>query len=277
MTRRKTQAQAETTANEVGLTLLSEYKTAKVNNTYKCLSCGKLHTFNDTKLKTLGKKSLKACSNCRESKLVYGVGKNDADYEVCVFSRVNGQRTIMWQSPFYRRWVAMLRRCYSERYQKTRPSYAGCTVCEEWKTFSNFRMWMEVQDWEGKALDKDILAIDKKQYSPDTCVFISIELNNFLTDCRKTRGAYLIGASLEKDTGLFKASCNNPLTKRLENLGRFKSEVEAHLAWKKRKHELANLLCDKGNLVNPLVEDKLRTMFSDFTIAADPQSSPKMY
>lgn len=273
--RRKTQAQAEDTANKVGLTLLSEYKTAKINNTYRCLSCGKLHTYSDTTLKSFGNKSMIACRDCRDPDLVYGVGLNDANYQVYEYSIINGVKTAVWQCPFYRRWVAMLRRSYSKHYHKSRGSYDGCVVCEEWKTFSNFKKWMEIQDWEGKALDKDILGFDSKYYSPETCIFISRELNSFLTDCRKSRGEHLIGASLEKDSGLFKASCNNPFTRKLENLGRFKSEVEAHLTWKKRKHEIANLLCDTGHLLNKEAERRLRSMFSNYYVVEDYHAAQK--
>ncbi len=67
----------------------------------------------------------------------------------------------------------MLQRCYSESYLNKRPSYRGCSVCEEWKTFSNFMAWMKNKNMENLELEKDILVPGNKLYSPETCVFVS--------------------------------------------------------------------------------------------------------
>jgi len=39
---------------------------------------------------------------------------------------------------------------------------------------------MEGQDWKGKQLDKDILGGSEKIYSPETCCFISQDLNKLI-------------------------------------------------------------------------------------------------
>lgn len=52
----------------------------------------------------------------------------------------------------------------------------------------------------------------------------------------------LIDVVLDKRTGKFRAQCSNPFTKKLEHLGLFTSEQEAHEAWRKRKLELAHEL-----------------------------------
>ena len=41
---------------------------------------------------------------------------------------------------------------------------------------------MEKQDWEGKFIDKDLLFPGNKVYGPDTCVFVTRQLNNLFTD-----------------------------------------------------------------------------------------------
>ena len=80
----------------------------------------------------------------------------------------------------------MLRSCYSSSYLKKNPSYIGCSVCDEWKSFSNFRKWMLQQNFEGRHLDKDILVRGNKIYGPDTCLFVPQEINNLLiVDDRK--------------------------------------------------------------------------------------------
>jgi len=100
--------------------------------------------------------------------IVYGVGINDADY-------------VVMNCLYYRKWKQMLRRCYSSNFHVKNQSYIGCSVCEEWRLFSNFKMWMMSQDWEGKELDKDMLFPGNKVYSPDKCVFVDKEVNELFS------------------------------------------------------------------------------------------------
>lgn len=126
--------------------------------------------------------------------------------------------------------------------QKCRPTYIGCQVCDEWKVFSNFKAWMEQQDWEGKELDKDLLFSGNKTYSPETCVFVSSAVNNFILDNGRCRGDWPIGVSFNKEKRKFEARCSNPFTKKFENLGYFSCPQDAHKAWALRKRQLAVIL-----------------------------------
>ena len=177
-------------------------------------------------------------------RLVYGVGINDADYAVEKkeeIGYVNGKRKWkrVWYCPYYRAWVSMLARCYSENLQDRYPTYKGCSVSEEWLRFSNFRRWMEKQDWEGKQLDKDLLLEGNKVYSAEACVFVTQTVNSFTIGCGSARGEWLIGVYWNKEKNKFKSGCRNPFTKKQEHLGYFTCEQEAHEAWIKRKLELA--------------------------------------
>lgn len=136
----------------------------------------------------------------------------------------------------------MLERCYSAKCKKSHPTYAGCTVSDEWHTFSNFKAWMEKQDFEGKQLDKDLLFEGGKVYSAETCVFVTGVVNSFTTDSGAARGEWLLGVDWDKQEEKFRAHCRNPFTKKKEYLGRFTCEQEAHEAWLKRKLELAHEL-----------------------------------
>ena len=171
--------------------------------------------------------------------LVYGIGVNDADYKVC--HTVNGKKIVC---PLYQTWQSMLRRCYSAKYQAESPTYIGCSVTPEWLTFSNFKRWMISQDWQGKELDKDLLVKGNKVYSPDTSVFVDRMTNAFTTDSSATRGEWPIGVNFHKTYGKLRARCRNPFTRQHELLGYFTCHKQAHLAWKKRKHELACQLAD---------------------------------
>lgn len=188
------------------------------------------------------------------SKLVQGVGINDADYTVQHL--LNGKVVFC---PFYRAWLNMLHRCYCPKFLSRNPTYLGCTVISEWLTFSSFRAWMVKQDWVGKHLDKDILISGNKIYSPETCVFIDSGINKFLVDRSLHRGEWPLGVYFEPRTNKFRACCKNPFTKKNVKLGRFTSPEQAHEAWKQRKHELACQLAEQQS--DKRVAEALRTRY----------------
>mgnify|MGYP007057199411 CR=1 FL=1 len=196
-----------------------------------------------------------------KNNLVYEVGINDANYNVTLSEKVDGKWEIIYQCPYYRTWTHMLERCYSDKYHERKPTYRECTVCEEWLTFSNFRKWMEQQDWENNQLDKDLLWFGNKEYNPNNCVFIPQIVNSFLTDRGNGRGEYPIGVSFHKKTRKFRAMCCNPFTKRQEHLGLFNGTDQAHSAWKERKHALACQLADSEYVTDERVAHALRTRF----------------
>lgn len=179
----------------------------------------------------------------KPKKLVHGVGINDAGYDVRKREtiEVDGKRRqkTVGMCRYYQTWSAMIARCYSAKVQERYPTYAGCTVSEEWHTFSAFKDWMMAQDWEGLELDKDILVKGNQVYSPKTCVFVSRVVNNFTTDRGNDRGKWLIGVYWDKGREKFLARCRNPFTKKKEHLGYFTCEQAAHEAWRKRKQELS--------------------------------------
>lgn len=198
-------------------------------------------------------------------KLVCGIGINDADYVVQrkeTTGYVGGkqkQKTV-WVCPFYRTWKHMLERCYSDKLQDEYPTYKGCTVSDDWLTFSVFRSWMEKQNWKGGQLDKDLLFEGNKIYSAETCVFISPMANTFVNDRGAARGEWLIGVYWEEGRNKFRSQCSNPFTKKVEHLGRFNSEQEAHQAWLRRKLELAHLLA--AEQTDPRVAEALIARYS---------------
>lgn len=176
---------------------------------------------------------------------LFGVGINDAAYEVTAYDSSGDKPRCVWVCPFYRAWANMLKRCYSAKYQETSKTYRGCTVVPAWLVFTAFRRWMESQQWDGMELDKDILFPGNKVYGPETCVFITGALNKFTTDCRASRGDWPVGISWNERDQKFQAQCQNPFTGKRESLGYFDEHVAAHSAWKARKHELACLYADQ--------------------------------
>lgn len=175
--------------------------------------------------------------------LIFGIGINDADYPVYVTKNklVNGKNTIIskWECHFYSVWRNMLTRCYHAKYQERNKSYIGVTVCDEWLTFSNFKLWMISQDYDGKHLDKDLLS--GLVYSPETCVFLDPKVNYFIRDSRKPEG--MNGACFDKSRNKWISACVAALGG-IVRLGRFNTELEAHLAWKSEKLKQAKILAD---------------------------------
>lgn len=200
----------------------------------------------------------------KRNKLVCGVGINDADYVTQINRKIDCRQKRIWICPFYKTWRSMLQRCYNETQLKRRPSYKDCTVCEEWLTFSNFKKWMEQQDHFDKVLDKDLLFVGNKEYSPTNCLFISKQINMFIIESNNSRGSFPIGVSFDKKNKRFVASCSNPFTCTQEYLGGFTDAQSAHLAWldKKRQHcieickqekdiRIINALLSRYNLQSP--------------------------
>ena len=200
-------------------------------------------------------------------KLVCGVGINDADYVVTkkeTVGYVDGKRKrkLIWFCHFHRTWKSMIERCYSIKFQDKNPTYEGCSVSEEWLTFSVFKNWMETQDWEDNQLDKDLLFEGNKVYSPETCVFVSGMVNLFTTDRGNDRGEWPIGANWDKEKGKFKSQCCNPFTREQEHLGYFVCEQESHRAWLTRKLELAKELA--AIQTDPRVAEALINRYSNY-------------
>lgn len=154
-------------------------------------------------------------------KKVQNIGVNDADYEVAPI--VDGKQNIC---PFYDRWKSMIARCYSGR----NTAYDNVTVCDDWLIFSNFKSWMIKQNWKGLELDKDVIRPGNKQYGPETCCFVSQELNKLLPDIDQSKGFYY---SKEKKKYMSRCWVNG----KRKFIGYFTTVQEARIAYIQFKSE----------------------------------------
>ena len=147
----------------------------------------------------------------------------------------------------YTLWNSMLKRCYSDCSKKKRPTYEGCKVSDNFKSYEYFYEWCNKQigfnskDWQ---LDKDLLVKGNKIYSEDSCVFLPHEINTVLIKCTASRGEYLIGVHWSKKDKTFVARVNNSKGKR-EYLGSFKTEIEAFNTYKIAKESYLKELANK--------------------------------
>lgn len=163
-------------------------------------------------------------------KLVYGFGINDAGYRV-----TSGDRNNREICPYYSAWYSMIARCNSPHYLARSPAYRSCKVDDRWRSFKEFRIWAESQgNAAGNQLDKDILVIGNKVYSPETCVFVPQRINALLLISEPSDRKFPLGVSFDKRRNSYLAQCRSAqrITK---YLGAFKEPFDAHRAWQKFK------------------------------------------
>tara|TARA_R110002096_G_scaffold212259_1_gene399629 strand:- start:517 stop:1083 length:567 start_codon:yes stop_codon:yes gene_type:complete len=146
-------------------------------------------------------------SKAGKRKPLYGIGINDAEQ-------------VVTYCPYYRRWASMLTRCYGVDFKIYHSPYYGCSVCDEWLTFTTFKKWMKQQDWKGKCLDKDMLKHGNNVYGPDNCIFISQRLNSSIQN--KPKGMYMRGVSLSGKK--YRAIVSRDV------IGHYDTEIDAYAA-----------------------------------------------
>ena len=159
---------------------------------------------------------------------VHGVGVSGTKYPI----RVNGILT-----KEYELWQNMLKRCYSDSFKKKYPTYEGCQVSDNFKSYEYFYEWCNKQigfGVDGFELDKDLLVKGNKVYSESACVFIHKDINLLLTKSTASRGKHLIGVSWHDKGKAFEARVSKSKGKS-EHLGYFKTEIRAFNAYKTAK------------------------------------------
>lgn len=194
-------------------------------------------------------------SICQRKK-VMGIGVNDASYNISV--RVDGKRYVC---PFYAKWEGMICRCYSEKSLAKNKTYVGVTVCDEWLSFSNFKLWMQAQVWENFSLDKDIANYGSTQYSPENCSFIPQAVNSILSDCKSAMGEYPTGVSAARN-GRFRAYIT--IKGRQKPLGVHDTVESAEMAYLKEK--VKYLLAASFKVKQNKVADGLKKIARIFSI-----------
>lgn len=107
----------------------------------------------------------------------------------------------------YKVWRQLLKRALGDDYKSKYPTYADCSVCEDWLKFSKFKEWFDKNyryDLEEQGvrleLDKDLLSNGDKVYSPETCVFLPSCVNNFIAKNKNTNTSGYIGINFNKNT-----------------------------------------------------------------------------
>lgn len=136
----------------------------------------------------------------------------------------------------YKKWLGVLKRAYGNTMY-----YTGVTACKEWHNFQNFAQWYE-KNWKSYMdgswhLDKDILRVKNKIYSPETCRFVPQEINNVILSCLGGRGKYPIGVTISGNK--FVATMSK------KRLGLFDTIEEAFECYKFHKKYYIKEVADK--------------------------------
>ena len=142
-------------------------------------------------------------------------------------SKKNGKVSIE-----YAVWVKIIDRCYNPEFHVKFPTYADCKLCDEWRNFQVFAEWYTSNKFYGLGyqIDKDILSNGKgKEYSPENCTLVPLEINSLILDRAAKRGEYPIGVNYDKSRGNFFSSMN--IRGKTKNLGRFHCPALAHKAY----------------------------------------------
>ena len=190
---------------------------------------------------------------------VHGVGISGTKYPYSI----NGVKT-----KEYILWSNMLQRCYSNTYKKKQPTYEGCEVSDNFKSFEYFYEWCHSQIGfgnEGWHLDKDLLTKGNKVYSENTCVFIPKEINLLLTKRTATRGEHLIGVSWDKRDKVFRATVSRNKGKQ-EHLGFFKTEIEAFEAYKQAKE---SFIKEQANKWKSQIDERAYEALMNYEVEID--------
>ena len=118
-----------------------------------------------------------------------------------------GSESVDCQSESYLRWHDMINRCYNKKFLESHPQYRGCTVCEEWLNYSNFKVWYDKNKIAGMSLDldKDILFKGNRVYSPETVAFVPHVINTLFVNCKESRGDLPIGVYYDSDKGKYRS------------------------------------------------------------------------
>lgn len=150
----------------------------------------------------------------------------------------------------YTCWKAMLKRCYSAKWQEKYPTYKTCSVSEVWLYYPNFKRWYDNNyykiDNKTAHLDKDILIKGNKIYSPDTCIFVPNFINTLFVKRQNDRGAFPVGVYYNKTDKKYRAQLSvfKDGKKTRKCLGYFDTPEEAFEAYKQAKEAYIKEIAD---------------------------------
>ncbi|ASU03408.1 hypothetical protein [Pseudoalteromonas phage SL25] len=166
----------------------------------------------------------------------------------------------------YNTWKGIIKRCYCES-STTYGIYggAGVKVCDSWLNYQNFAAWYD----ENKLSDSCCYNVDKDllggfEYSERTCALIPSDINRILNKQKSKRGVMPIGV-------FHSSSTKNPYTAiislsgKARNLGVFKTEKDAFIAYKEAKEGLVKAESLKAFSMG-FISERTKTILDNFEV-----------
>lgn len=205
--------------------------------------------------------------NTKSGNLKKGVVKNPNQpkiFGVAINDIPNSTNTKLYQI-----WHSMVRRCYSEVYQNSKPIYKGVTMQESWLLFSNFKRDAEQTPFSsycethGYELDKDVLSGGSREYRLNSISFIPREINSVLI--KDIRFGVYKGYYINND-GYYAPSTKGVVDKIRKRLGyktSYRTQEEALSVYKECKKVQLKDLAEKykGEVDNRVYEKLINYNF----------------
>lgn len=156
-------------------------------------------------------------------------------------AKINSEKT-----QAYRVWHEMIARCYAEKQKEKCPTYYNiATVCEEWKCYQAFAEWYEGEQYECSErlhLDKDILYVGNKVYSPYTCMLVPQRINSIFSNKSNNR---------KLPTGVLKHPEGYQAEYSGRKLGVFKTVELAFNAYAEEKEKAVRIMAEEYKDIIP--------------------------
>lgn len=167
----------------------------------------------------------------------------------------------------FSKWQDMISRCYSkeDRMNEKYPTYKECEVCDEWKCFANFEKWFNDHYYEIEGtkvqLDKDILYEGNKIYSPKTCAYVPVEINQIF----KGQSKRVIDKDLPTGVGRRnnKYYAQIGYNKKHYFLGTYNTPQEAYTSYLIKKKEI---LFDLAEKYKQYLDDKIYNKLINYDV-----------
>lgn len=150
--------------------------------------------------------------------------------------------TMYYKTRAFTLWNSMSQRCkVGSSEQRNRPTYAGCSMSDNFKDFQFFAEWCQQQlgysekDEKGNRwqLDKDLLVKGNREYSENNCVFLPQAVNTALSYIKRHGTNSFTGVSFCNRSKKFRAYHN--VKGKLIHIGYFVDEDSAREAYKNAK------------------------------------------
>ena len=158
----------------------------------------------------------------------------------------------------YSLWMNMMQRSYSKSVHEIFPTYENCSVDPIWHNFQNFAEWLENNKYyrPDYQVDKDLIQIGNKVYSPDLCSLIPRELNMLLNTGGSLRNGLPSGIRYSSKHNRYSAGFSK--NGKWKNIGSYKCLKQAMTAYKIEKENYIRQIAAKyRGLVDERVIDTL--------------------